>query len=112
MHSTFFEPAGTDSFVATPATAGPWSAHSQHGGPPSALAARALELHEPDEGQRLARVAARRTAAKTFRQWAEKFIVSRADGWTNPKHRKDWENSLARYAYPVIGDLPMPAITD
>ena len=57
MHSTFFESAGTDSFVATPATAGPWSAHSQHGGPPSALAARALELHEPDEGQRLARVA-------------------------------------------------------
>jgi Thioesterase-like superfamily len=57
VHSTFFEPAGTDSFVATPATAGPWSAHSQHGGPPSALAARALELHEPDEGQRLARVA-------------------------------------------------------
>jgi Thioesterase-like superfamily len=56
VHSTFFEPAGTDSFVATPATAGPWSAHSQHGGPPSALAARALELHEPDEGQRLARV--------------------------------------------------------
>ena len=57
MHSTFFEPAGTDSFVATPATAGPWSAHSQHGGPSSALAARALELHEPDEGQRLGRVA-------------------------------------------------------
>jgi len=56
VHSTFYEPAGTDSFVATPATAGPWSADSQHGGPPSALAARALELHEPDEGQRLARV--------------------------------------------------------
>jgi Thioesterase-like superfamily len=55
--SVFFEPAGTDSFVATPATAGPWSADAQHGGPPSALAARALEQHEPDEGQRLARVA-------------------------------------------------------
>jgi Thioesterase-like superfamily len=39
-----------------PATAGPWSAQSQHGGPPSALAARAFELHEPDPGQRLARV--------------------------------------------------------
>jgi len=43
--------------VATPAAAGPWNAQSQHGGPPSALAARALELHEPDPGQRLARVA-------------------------------------------------------
>jgi Thioesterase-like superfamily len=57
VHSVFFEPAGTGAFVATPATAGPWSAQAQHGGPPSALAARALELHEPDEGQRLARVA-------------------------------------------------------
>jgi hypothetical protein len=57
VHSVFFEPAGTGTFVATPATAGPWSADAQHGGPPSALAARALELHEPDEGQRLARVA-------------------------------------------------------
>ena len=57
VHSVFFEPAGTGTFVATPATAGPWSAQAQHGGPPSALAARALQLHEPDEGQRLARVA-------------------------------------------------------
>ena len=59
MPSAFFEPAGTDdrTFVATPAAAGPWSAQSQHGGPPSALAARAMERHEPDPGQRLARVA-------------------------------------------------------
>ncbi len=57
MHEVFFEPAGTGAFVATPATAGPWSAAAQHGGPPSALAARALELHEPDESQRLARAA-------------------------------------------------------
>ena len=57
MHSAFYEPAGTDAFVASPATAGPWSAQAQHGGPPSALAARAIQRHEPDEGQRLARVA-------------------------------------------------------
>jgi Thioesterase-like superfamily len=57
VHSAFYEPAGTGAFAASPATAGPWSAQAQHGGPPSALAARAIELHEPDEGQRLARVA-------------------------------------------------------
>lgn len=56
MHTAFFEPAGTDTFVATPATAGPWSAQSQHGGPPSALAARAFEMHERNPAQRLARV--------------------------------------------------------
>jgi Thioesterase-like superfamily len=53
---TFFEPAGPARYLATQATAGPWSPDSQHGGPPSALAARELERHEPDDGMRLARV--------------------------------------------------------
>ncbi len=53
----FYEPAGQDTYVATAATVGPWSLDAQHGGPPSALAARALERHEADERQRLARVA-------------------------------------------------------
>jgi hypothetical protein len=57
VDSAFFEPAGPDAFIAGSATAGPWSPQAQHGGPPSALAARALERHEPMEGQRLARVA-------------------------------------------------------
>ena len=57
VHDSFFEPAGPGSFVATGATAGPWSADAQHGGPPSALAARQLERHEPAENMRLARVA-------------------------------------------------------
>jgi hypothetical protein len=45
--SVFFEPAGINAFVAMPATAGSWSAQSQHSGPLAALAARALEPHEP-----------------------------------------------------------------
>jgi Thioesterase-like superfamily len=57
VDTAFFEPAGPNEFVATAATAGPWSAQSQHGGPPSALAARAFEPHERDPAQRLARVA-------------------------------------------------------
>jgi Thioesterase-like superfamily len=57
VHTVFFEPAGPGSYRATPATAGPWSPSAQHGGPPSALAARAMERHEPDEQMRLARVA-------------------------------------------------------
>ena len=56
VESAFFEPAGQDTYVATTATVGPWFPGAQHGGPPSALAARALELHEPDPRQRLARV--------------------------------------------------------
>ncbi len=56
MENAFYEPLGAGRFVATPATIGPWSADAQHGGPPSALAARAIERHEPDSRQRLARV--------------------------------------------------------
>ena len=56
VEAAFYEQVGADSYVATPATIGPWSDDAQHGGPPSALAARAIERHEPDERQRLARV--------------------------------------------------------
>jgi len=57
VQGAFYEPAGPDTYVATGATAGPWSPDAQHGGPPSALAALAIESHQPDERQRLARVA-------------------------------------------------------
>jgi acyl-coenzyme A thioesterase PaaI-like protein len=46
--ATFYEPLGHDRYRATQATAGPWSATAQHGGPPAALLARALEAL--DEG--------------------------------------------------------------
>jgi Thioesterase-like superfamily len=52
----FYEPAGRGRYLATAATAGPWSPDAQHGGPPSALAARELERHEPQAGMRIARV--------------------------------------------------------
>ncbi|HEX5561376.1 MAG TPA: thioesterase family protein [Nocardioidaceae bacterium] len=39
----FFVAAGPDRFTPTPSSAGPWSAHSQHGGPPAALLTRAVE---------------------------------------------------------------------
>jgi hypothetical protein len=57
VHTVFFEVASPGTYSATKATAGPWSEKAQHGGPPAALAARELELHEPDERMRLARVA-------------------------------------------------------
>ena len=57
MHSVFFEPAGPDAFQATKSTIGPWSTDAQHGGPPSALAARLMETYQPAGHQRLASVA-------------------------------------------------------
>ena len=46
--TSFYESLGADRFASTPATAGPWSAQAQHGGPPAALLGRALE--DIDEG--------------------------------------------------------------
>jgi acyl-coenzyme A thioesterase PaaI-like protein len=46
--TSFYEPLGEGRFRSTPATAGPWSEHAQHGGPPAALLAHALE--SLDEG--------------------------------------------------------------
>jgi acyl-Coa thioesterase superfamily protein/acyl-CoA thioesterase superfamily protein len=57
VHTVFFEPAGPGAYLATAATAGPWSPEAQHGGPPSALAAHEMERYQPDEGMRLGRVA-------------------------------------------------------
>jgi integrase len=47
---------------------------------------------------------------RTFRQCAAQFIEKNRAGWRNPKHRQQWENTLATYVYPVIGDLPVAAI--
>jgi hypothetical protein len=54
--TAFYLPAGDGRFESTLATAGPWSADAQHGGPPSALLVRAFERLEPDPNQRLARL--------------------------------------------------------
>jgi hypothetical protein len=53
--STFYVPRDAGAFDATSATAGPWGPALQHGGPPSALAVRALE-QLPGDGLRIARV--------------------------------------------------------
>lgn len=43
--------------------------------------------------------------AWTFRRCAEKFIADKRPGWRNAKHAQQWENTLAKYAFPVIGDM-------
>lgn len=49
-------------------------------------------------------------AEMTFRKAAEHFIESRKPGWSNTKHVQQWTNTLATYAYPVIGDLPVSEV--
>jgi integrase len=46
----------------------------------------------------------------TFRACAERYIEAHKAGWRNPKHALQWMSTLASYAYPVFGDLPVKAI--
>ena len=44
--------------------------------------------------------------AVTFKDCAEGYMEAHRDSWRNAKHKQQWENTLAHYAYPVFGDLP------
>ncbi|WP_431014505.1 tyrosine-type recombinase/integrase [Bradyrhizobium pachyrhizi] len=59
------------------------------------------------------RAAATARAAKeiTFREFAEAYVATHKPGWRNPKHAQQWENTLKTYAYPVIGETPIPDVT-
>ena len=43
----------------------------------------------------------------TFRDVAEAYIAAHEASWRNAKHRQQWSATLATYAYPVLGDLPV-----
>ncbi|MCP2163712.1 thioesterase family protein [Goodfellowiella coeruleoviolacea] len=57
MGGAFYQPLGEGRYRSTRHTAGPWSAHSQHLGPPSALLVRELLRCSPRPDTALARVA-------------------------------------------------------
>jgi integrase len=67
---------------------------------------------DPLAAREAARTAERVAAAKgrTFKECAADFIAKNEPGWRNAKHRQQWENTLATYVYPVIGDLPVQAV--
>lgn len=53
---SFYRQTGDNRFESLPTTAGPWSPHAQHAGPPAALLARAMERVDGGVGSRLADV--------------------------------------------------------
>jgi integrase len=67
---------------------------------------------DPIEARRAAREETRLDAAKamTFQECAERYIASHCAGWRNAKHAEQWESSLRRIAFPVIGALAVQAI--
>lgn len=67
--------------------------------------------HRKEQDQAAKRQAALDEAKRmTFRECAEAYIAAHQAGWRNEKHRQQWTNTLATYAYPVFGDLPVSAV--
>ncbi len=46
----------------------------------------------------------------TFKAAADQYIAAHCAGWRNIKHAGQWRDTLANYAHPIIGALPVRAI--
>ncbi len=57
-----------------------------------------------------AELIAEQAKAITFKDAAERAHRVRAAGFRNVKHRADWISSLERYAFPIIGNMPVSSI--
>jgi integrase len=60
--------------------------------------------------RRKVRAAEQAAASVTFRQAAEDFIANHAPSWRSPTHREQWRTTLARYAFPVIGETSVATV--
>lgn len=57
-----------------------------------------------------AELIAEQAKAITFKDAAERAHRAKAAGFRNVKHRADWISSLERYAFPIIGNMPVSSI--
>lgn len=76
------------------------------------IEAKRQATKEIAEEQRAAEIEAAAHAKEviTFRKAATDFIKRKEAGWRNAKHADQWANTLATYAFPVIGDLAVSEI--
>jgi integrase len=71
-----------------------------------------LDGGDPIADRRARKLAARLEAAKqiTFAKAAETYIEAHHTAWKSDKNKQQWINTLATYAFPLIGNLPVAAI--
>jgi integrase len=71
-----------------------------------------LDGRDPIDARNAERAAAKIEAAKqvTFEYCGDSYIKDHKAGWRNEKHAAQWPATLKKYAYPVIGDLPVAAV--
>lgn len=64
-----------------------------------------------DERSKVKAAAEAANDVMTFERAAAVYIETKRHGWKNEKHAQQWTNTLATYAYPVIGNLPCSDVT-
>ena len=69
-----------------------------------------LEERHRTATEALASAQAAQIAGITFKAVAEAYIGANEASWRNAKHRQQWQNTLASYVYPVMGELPVSEI--
>lgn len=93
---------------------GPFPAISLAAARKRAREARAMRAdgRDPIEARDTEKTAERLRKAGTisFEEAAGRYIKAKAASWKNTTHRKQWNATLATYAYPVIGKLPVSEI--
>jgi integrase len=67
--------------------------------PVTASERRAAEAKAATEGEAVVR--------RTFKEYAADYIASKEQAWKSDKHKEQWSTSLAAYAYPLIGTVPI-----
>ncbi len=67
---------------------------------------------DPLEAKKQAEVQARLDSLKgiTFKECAEEYIEAHKAKWRNEKNIKQWRSFFEKYAYPVIGEIPVKDI--
>jgi integrase len=90
----------------------PISRSLKPGGARQITGTRGATVVDPLAAKTALRRAQRVATAKgrTFKECAVEYIEKNRAGWRNAKHRQQWENTLATYAHPTLGELPVSAI--
>ena len=72
-----------------------------------------IDGKDPIEERKRSRVEQQLSQARnlSFEDVALACITSKSHEWKNAKHAQQWKNTLATYAFPVIGHLPISEIT-
>ena len=65
----------------------------------------------PIETCKAAKAAKMAGTGRTLQAAAALYIAAHKAGWKSEKHGAQWEATLKAYAYPVIGPMPIQAIT-